>query len=441
MAEAVTHETGIRSFPRPFWVASLYELFERGAYYGVQSVLAVYLAGKVADGGLGFSKSAVGLLQSVVYALTYIIPIFGGALAERFGYRRMLMFAFAMLSLGYFVTGHVSSYGVVFASLVFMAVGSGLFKPIVSGTIARSTTGKNSTLGFGIYYWTINLGAFLSPILVSYLKGFSWSYVFIASSAWCALMLLPNIFIFRDPPKPESTKSIGQTVAEALMVLKNFRFVLMIVIYSGFWILYFQMFNTVLWYLQEFVDTTPIDNILSGIGHFFGRESRITFDVAYVTSVNAGTIICLQMLVSWIVARFKALPTMIAGVGIGTFGFLLLALSGHAAFFFFGVVLFSIGEMTCHPKYYSYIGQIAPKDKVAVYMGYAFLYGIIGSLVGNNLGAALYTHFVEGQAEPSPRSLWMVFFVMGIATMFGLALYNRFLAPKEDGTEGAVPSA
>ncbi len=429
MTEAVKHETGIRSFTKTFWVASIYELFERGAYYGVQSVLAVYLAGKVADGGLGFSKSAVGLLQSVVYALTYIMPIFGGALAERYGYRRVLMFAFSMLSVGYFITGHVSSYGIVFASLIFMAVGSGIFKPIISGTVARSTTEKNSTLGFGIYYWTINLGAFLSPILVSYLKGFSWSYVFIASSAWCVLMLLPNIFIYRDPPRPENTKSIGQTLGEAVMVLRNFRFVLMIVIYSGFWILYFQMFNTVLWYLQEFVDTTPIDNILTAIGGVFGREDRITFDVAYVTSVNAGTIICLQMLVSAIVNRFKALPTMVTGVAIGTFGFLLLSLSGHAWFFFFGVVLFSIGEMTCHPKYYSYVGMIAPKEKVAVYMGYAFLYGIIGSLVGSNLGAALYTHFVENRVDPEPRMLWTIFTFMGIATMLGLLLYNRFLAP------------
>lgn len=434
MSEAVELKTGVRSFPRVFWVASLYELFERGAYYGVQSVLAVYLAGKVSEGGLGFSKTAVGLLQSVVYALTYIIPIFGGALAERFGYRRTLMFAFAILSLGYFVTGHVSGYGIVFASLVFMAVGSGAFKPIISGTVARTTHEKNSTLGFGIYYWTINLGAFLSPILVSYLKGFAWSYVFIASSAWCALMLIPNIFIYRDPPRPQSTKSVAQTLGEAVMVLKNFRFVLMIAIYSGFWILYFQMFNTVLWYLEEFVDTTPIDNVLTAVAGFFGSDARIKFDVAYVTSLNAGTIICLQMLVSWIVARFRALPTMVTGIAIGTLGFLLLSLSGHAWFFFCGVVLFSIGEMTCHPKYYSYVGQIAPKEKVAVYMGYAFLYGIIGSLVGSNLGAVLYTHFVEKQATPAPRTLWTIFFFLGIATVIGLFLYNRLLA--SEGREG-----
>jgi len=431
MSEAVKHETGIRSFPRVFWVASIYELFERGAYYGVNSVLAVYLTTRVAEGGLGFTENQAGNITSVFMPLTYIMPILGGMLADRFGYRRMLMFIFCILSVGYFATGHFSRYGAVMASLAFMAVGSGLFKPVISGTVARTTTEKNSTLGFGIYYWTINLGAFLSPILVSYLKGFSWSYVFIASSAWCVLMLLPNIFAFRDPPRPETTKSFGQTFAEMLMVVTNFRFMLMIVIYSGFWLLYFQMFHTVLWYLRDFVDTTPIDNVLTAVGGVFGHDGRIRFDVAFVTSTNAGTIICLQMVVSRIVNRVRALPTMIAGVGMGTLGFLLLFLSGHAWFFFCGVVLFSIGEMTCHPKYYSYVGRIAPKDKVAVYMGYSFLYGVIGSPIAAIVGSRLYTHFVRNQVEPQPRTLWLIFTGMGIATMLGLMLYNRFLRPQE----------
>ena len=107
----------------------------------------------------------------------------------------------------------MSAYGAVFVSLLVMATGAGLFKPIISGTIARSTTEENSGFGFGVYYWMINVGAFLAPLLVSYLKGFSWSYVFIASSLYCALMLIPAIFIFRDPPRPQSTKTLKEVLA------------------------------------------------------------------------------------------------------------------------------------------------------------------------------------------------------------------------------------
>ncbi len=102
-----------RDFPRTFWTANVMELFERAAYYGLMSVLAIYLTGSKASGGLGFTESAVGFLQSIVYAATYIIPILGGALADRYGYRRMLLFAFSLLATGYFAAGHMSSYAAV----------------------------------------------------------------------------------------------------------------------------------------------------------------------------------------------------------------------------------------------------------------------------------------------------------------------------------------
>ena len=203
----------LRSFPRVFWLANVMELFERAAYYGLNAVLAVYLTISVAEGGLGFGQQAVGFLQGIVYAATYVLPILGGALADRYGYRKMLIVAFSLLATGYFAAGHMSSYALVFLALLVMATGSGLFKPIISGTIARTTDEKTSSFGFGIYYWMINLGAFLAPLVVSWLKGFSWQYVFTASALYTGLMLLPAVFVFRDPPRPESRKSFSETMS------------------------------------------------------------------------------------------------------------------------------------------------------------------------------------------------------------------------------------
>lgn len=360
------------------------ELFERAAYYGLNSVLAVYLTNKVIDGGLGFTEQSVGFLQSLIYAFTYVIPIAGGALADRYGYRRMLLFSFSILSAGYFIAGNVTTYGAVFAALLLMATGAGLFKPIISGTLARTTTEENSGFGFGIYYWMINIGAFLAPLVVSVLKGFSWRYVFIASAIYCAAMLLPTVFLFKDPPKPANTKSLREVAHGAAMVLGDARFMLMIVVYSGFWILYFQNFGSVLWYLRDFVDVTPVNAFFASMG------IPLKFDAEHVTVVNGGTIILLQVLVSRIVRNIRPLPTMVAGIVIGTLGFLCLAASTNAWVFILGISVFSIGEMTAHPKYYSYVGLVAPADKKAVYMGYAFLYGVIGSLIGSSLGGILY---------------------------------------------------
>lgn len=406
------------------------EFFERGSYYGVMSVLSVYLVTSVGDGGLGFSKEGVGVIKSTITPLLYLLPILSGALADRFGYRRTLMMAFTVMSAGYFFTSLSSSYVLVFMSLILMAIGAGFFKPVISGTIARVADENNSGLGFGIFYWSINLGAFIFPlILVPFLKGIGWNYIFIMAAVGTGSMLLLNLFVYKEPPRPASTKPLAEVLKGILLVLKDYRFVLMIVIYSGFWILYFQMFDTILWYLTDYMDMTPVNNAINRFLGLFVSNPSWKFEAEHVTVVNAGAIIALQLLVSSIVKKTPALPTMITGIALGTLGMGILAISTYAWVFVAGLIIFSIGEMTAHPKFISYIGLIAPPDKKALYLGYSFLYGVIGSGIGGILGATLYVKFVDGMGRPG--LLWFIFSMIGVATIIGLLLYNRYLKPRQ----------
>jgi POT family proton-dependent oligopeptide transporter len=416
----------ISSFSKNYWIVILMEFFERGSYYGMMSILSVYMTDQ-----LDFSKESVGVIKSTIQPLLYILPILSGAIGERYGYRKTLTFAFIFLGLGYFLTSQTTEYVMVFASLIIMAFGAGAFKPIISGTIARETNEENSTLGFGIYYWSINLGAFLFPlVLVPYIKNtFGWQYVMVASAIGTTSMLIPTFIVYKEPKKPENTKTVAEVLKGAVMVLTDVRFIGLIVIYSGFWILYFQMFDSVLWYVQAYVDATSVNNFVNGIFSAVGINLNWKFDVEHVTVINAGTIILLQILVSNIVKHTKALPTMIAGIAMGTIGMAILAINTNIWVFILGTVIFSIGEMTAHPKFISYVGLIAPEDKKALYLGYAFLYGVLGSLIGGFLGANLYVYFVDTLNQPS--TLWIIFSLIGVITITGLILYNKFLAPKK----------
>ncbi|OGU80000.1 MAG: peptide permease [Ignavibacteria bacterium RBG_16_35_7] len=417
---------GITSFSKNYWIVILMEFFERGSYYGMMSILSVYMTDQ-----LNFTKESVGVIKSTIQPLLYILPILSGAIGERFGYRKTLIFAFIFLGIGYFLTSQTTEYAMVFASLIIMAVGAGAFKPMISGTIARETNESNSTLGFGIFYWSINLGAFLFPlILVPYIKStFGWQYVMVASAIGTVAMLIPTLLVYKEPKKPENTKTLGEVLKGAVMVLTDVRFIGLIVIYSGFWILYFQMFDSVLWYVQKYVDATSVDNFVNGIFSAAGISLNWKFDIEHVTVINAGTIILLQIVVSNIVKHTKALPTMIAGIAMGTIGMAILAINTNIWVFILGIVIFSIGEMTAHPKFISYVGLIAPEDKKALYLGYAFLYGVLGSFIGGILGANLYVHFVDNLNQPS--TLWIIFSMIGVVTIIGLILYNKFLAPKK----------
>jgi MFS family permease len=110
----------------------------------------------------------------------------------------------------------------------------------------------------------------------------------------------------------------------------------------------------------------------------------------------------------------------------------ILAISSSPWIFIIGIMVFTIGEMTTHPKFISYIGLIAPPDKKALYLGYSFLYGVIGSSIGGFLGAMLYVKYVDNLN--SPKTLWLIFSCIGIVSMISLILYNKFIAPKAQNT-------
>ncbi len=415
-------------FQRNFWVAIVMEFFERGAYYGVLSVLSVYLVAGAMDGGLGFSRMQAGTIMGTIQPLLYFLPIVAGGIADRYGYRKILFFAFACITVGYALTGVFTNYGLVFASLILMAIGAGFFKPVISGTIAKSTDETNSTLGFGIFYWSINLGAFLFPLfLIPNLKAMGYEYIFYMAACVGLILMLINTFFYkepislRDPDTPQ--KSVGETLLGILTVLKDFKFIIFILLYSGFWILYFQMYGTVLWYLRDYMDMTPVNNAVNSLLGLFVENPSWVFDTEHVTVVNAGVIICLQLFVSKIVAKTRPLPTMITGLALGTLGMLILSISSKPWVFITGLMVFTLGEMTTHPKFLSYIGMISPPDKKALYMGYSFLYGVIGSSIGSFLGSALYVKVVDEMGRPG--QLWALLSIIGIVSIIGLLIYNR----------------
>ncbi|HSK09724.1 MAG TPA: hypothetical protein VK911_09115, partial [Vicinamibacterales bacterium] len=235
---------------------------------------------------------------------------------------------------------------------------------------------------------------------------------------------------FQDPPRPASTKKLKDVMLGAAEVLGDARFMLMIVVYSGFWILYFQNFGSVLWYLRDFVDREPVSIALTSFFQWVGLPWAFVFDAEHVTVINAGTIILLQVFVSRIVRDRPALATMVTGMAIGAVGFLCLAASRNAWVLVLGIAVFSIGEMTAHPKYYSFVGLVAPPDRKAVYMGYAFLYGVFGSLLGSNLGSQLYARIMTPvvntpAASGRARLFWLMFAVLDVIAAVCLILFAR----------------
>ncbi|MGH7602294.1 MAG: MFS transporter, partial [bacterium] len=256
---AVTWRTG---FKRSFWVANILELFERFAFYGSKAVLAVYLANKV-----GLGAQAAGSLAGLYSGLIFSLPIIAGTFVDRYGFRRTLMACFAMFCLGYFLIGLAgmqAGQGIVEAMgkttyvtsvLILTAIGGSLIKPCIVGTVAKTSHSDIKALGYSIYYTLVNIGGAIGPILALQVReNFGIEYVLVMSSVTSFLLLLGTFVFFKEPESDDeggSKRTLAQVFRDMLLVFGNFRFISFLVIFSGFWIMFWQIFYSFPFYILE----------------------------------------------------------------------------------------------------------------------------------------------------------------------------------------------
>lgn len=240
----------IKSYPRTFWIANVMEIFERMSWYGWFTVMAVYVTGSVATGGLGFSTELRGALQGIVPFFLYLFPVVTGAMADRYGYKRMFIIAYLVMIVSYFLLGQFTSVPTFFMAFMFVAVGAAIFKPVVVGTVAKVTDESNSSTGFGIFYMMVNIGGFAGPIVAGLVRGWGWEYVFIACSTWALINLLIVLILYKEPAWGTEGRSGGmrKVLDNAVEVLGNLRFFITV-----FVVLFALMFaNLDVWWFSKF---------------------------------------------------------------------------------------------------------------------------------------------------------------------------------------------
>ncbi|HOK37612.1 MAG TPA: MFS transporter [Bacteroidales bacterium] len=387
----------IKRFPRTFWIANIMELFERWAWYGMFMIFALYLTGSTDSGALGFSQVQKGILMGSVVGFLYFMPVITGAIADRVGYKKMLIIAYIILSSSYFILGQVKSYESVFFAFIMLAIGAALFKPIISACIAKTTDEQTSSMGFGIFYMIVNIGAFIGPIVASLSRQKNWQYVFMISSAVILINLILVIFFFKDPIKPRKNSNLIEEIIKILKniteALKDVKFVFFLLIVAGFWTMYNQLFYTLPVFIDQWMDTSIVYENIYKIWPWFAEQigtADKTIAAEMMTNIDAMYIILFQLLISYLVMRIKPIHSIIAGFLIATIGLSLSFLTHNPIHLFITILIFGIGEMAGSPKTTEYIGKIAPEGKTALYMGCSFLPMAAGNFFAGLISGNVY---------------------------------------------------
>ncbi len=445
-------------FQRPFWVANISEIFERLSYYGAFASLALYLQER-----LNFSAEQTGTLTGIFGGMVWFLAIFGGAAADRMGFRRALSIAYLILAIAYFLIGSIGAAWLaparnlmplgIFVGIVLAlpALGIALVKPCVVGTTARASKENVRSIGYSIYYTLVNIGGAAGPFFASWAhRRLGVENVYRVAALSVLAMFFVVLFFFREPRKPGDAPqpSLGEVAHNFCVVLGRYRLVLpvlalalllriamavdsrlvvpwwiwtalaalvlaglsrfmwFLVLFTGYWIVFWQQYISLPGFIHNYVSANA--------------------DVEMILVTDGLTVICLTLGVNFLTRKIPAFQAVILGTVVSSLAWLILAFWPSLLGAVLSLFVLALGEITQSPRYYEYISRLAPPGQQGTYMGFAFLPIGIGSLIGGWFGGILMHHF--GEVMHQPARLWWVVTGVGLVTAVLLWIYDKRVA-------------
>jgi len=409
------------TYPGVFWVANSIEVLERFAYYGIYMGFGIYLQ------QLGYSKGDLGIIQSIFLGLSYIIPLFSGTFADKYGFKKMLIVSYLAYLPAILLLIVTETFNGIALTMLTIGFAAGIFKPLISATIRATTDSTNKTMGFGIFYAMVNLGASFGPIVMGKLRAWDWDYVFYTAAASIGLMFIVTIFFYKEPERDLEGVTLKQKFKDMGEALSDYKFLIFIILLGVFfWMPFWAFFNVLAVYINDYLDTAALFIAVKSVIGEGITKALIASEVEGVWKINAEAIshtgyiiIVFQVFISRIFEKRAAIGSFLFGLFVAAVGFVILgvAVTSINELVFLGVFLFAIGEMVSSPRIQEYIMWIAPKEKAGLYMGTNFLAIFIGAVL-----SGIYTG-VMGAFEEAGTPEYIMY-TLAVHTILGiLAIY------------------
>ena len=406
-------------FSRTFWTLNTIEMWERLAFFNLRVVAPIYIMQADNPGGLHLTATQKGIIYAWWAVFQCFLPIITGGIADRFGYKRTMTFSVLLMVTGYLMMAgmrdlsFISNYWAFFISVMTLAGGTAFFKPSIQGALAHQLSKENSSVGWGIFYWIVNVGALVGHFLPSIflLQGLfgttdysqeAWRNLFLASAAFSSLNLL-LVLTFPDVPSGASkTENVFQVLIRTVVNIFEIRLICWMAIMSCFWLMMYQLWDLQPNFIADWVDSRPLAQTLTGLlpasmaGIVVEETARGPMIPQQVLlSCNALFIIIGVVGIAWLTRKMRTLTAMFFGMVLATIGILVAGWTQSAAILILGIVFFSLGEMMTGPKKSEYLALIAPPGKKGLYLGYVNIPVGIGLFFGSWIAGVVYDHFGE----------------------------------------------
>jgi MFS family permease len=389
-------------FPRVYWVAQTFELMERAAYYSMIPIIVVHAIWNVhVEIWLAL------IITTLMYPFQYGLPIFTGALAEKVGYKKQIIVAFTILTAAYFFLAFAFDTITMIFAVVAVGIGIGTYKPLISSTVAKCTPDKDRNLAYSIYYWIVNLAAFLIPLCFAIIMAVgiivleTYYIVFLVGGILVFVNVITAITVFEEVPRSGEVKTVRDVLGNIKIAMSDKKFVVMVFLIGGFWALY-----------STFLNALPL--IMFGFGFL-----PLWFSVMLLGVFNPGTIILLGIPLAKYIEKVESMRVVLTGIMIYLVGMAIIGYSLTWQIVIIGIIVASIGEFIVAPGYMAFVSKLAPQDKKSAYIGCNFISYMVG-LFGGTLVFGTIAAIVATQFE-MPHFFW------GIVISFGLGLLILFI--------------
>lgn len=419
------------NFPKAFWSANVVELFERAAYYAVFIAITLYLTEVV-----GFNDIWAAWIGGIFSAGLYLLPTFTGAYADKIGFRKAIILAFTLLTIGYFTLGALPYKSTVLPAIVILMFGGSFIKSIITGTVAKTSTSENRARAYSIFYMIVNIGAFLGKTFAYPLR-LQWGLESINYYAafMTFLALITVFFFYRNVSMEGEGKDIKEIMKGFFKVLTNTRLVVLILIVTGFWIIQHQLYATMPKYVLRLVGREAAPEWIANVNPFVVMTTVVLI-THLMSKVKAVTSIAIGMFIMPISALSMAssplLETTAAGQ-VSIFGW--FTLHPVTIMMIVGIAFQGLAETFISPRYLEFFSHQAPKGEEGLYMGFSHLHSFLASILGFGISGYLLTAYAPDPTTLTPEQMttaydhayyiWFYFAAIGFIAAVALLIYNK----------------
>ncbi len=444
-----------------FYTANTVEMFERAAFYGMFISITLYLTNIV-----GFTDIEAGWIGGAFSALLYFAPTFAGVIADKIGFRKALLIAFALLAVGYALMGFLYSKEITILNLVLILCGGAFIKSVVTGTVAQCSSEANRGRAFAIFYMMVNIGSFSGKTVSKFIRvECGLEYITLLSAALCLASFIVVWIWFRNIDSGGETRTIEEIWRGFIKVLSNGRFMALIIIVGGFWAIQHQLYATMPKYVIRTIGESASPEWYANINPLV-----VVCCVAMITSfTDKFKISSLNSIgIALFLIPFSALAMSMSSVLYGYFGnsMPLLFFTIHPVTFtlLLGIAIQGLSECFLSPRFLEYASKQAPKGETALYMGYSHINSFFGNLLGFGVSGYLLEMWCPDPATlpvdiqkqiadatvngvitnlPSVYShahyIWYVFAGIGFLAFLALLIFAKVTA-WQDRKSGALAS-